>query len=135
MVMRKHKLFLIISISLVLLQQHYASTASAANTNSVTDGWTMFRHDLGRSGHTDATELSGSFYFLWAFKTGKGVMSSPAVADAYLFVGSRDWRIYCLNSSNGKQMWNYSTANEVNSSPAVYNGSVYVGSDDGYVYR
>jgi outer membrane protein assembly factor BamB len=57
------------------------------------------------------------------------------VANGYVLVGSRDWRVYCLNSSNGKPFWNYSTGSEVNSSPAIYNNSVYVGSDDGYAYR
>jgi outer membrane protein assembly factor BamB len=134
MVMGKHKWLLIISISLVLLQQHHATTASAADTLSVTDDWTMFRHDPNHSGYTHAADLAGSFEFLWAFKTWKGVMSSPAVADEYLLVGSRDWRIYCLNTSNGNQVWNYSTGNEVHSSPAIHDGFVYVGSDDGYIY-
>ncbi|MCJ7614428.1 PQQ-binding-like beta-propeller repeat protein [Candidatus Bathyarchaeota archaeon] len=63
------------------------------------------------------------------------VISSPAVANNCVFVGSRDWQVYCFNSSNGKTVWNYKTGYEVLSSPAIYNNSVYIGSYDGYVYR
>jgi len=133
--MRKHKWLLIILISSILIQSYYISVASSTNASSSTDDWTAFRHDSSHSGYTTVNTPTNSVKPLWTFKTWKAVTSSPAVANGYLFIGSRDWRIYCLNASNGKQMWNYSTGNEVNSSPAVYNGSVYVGSDDGYVYR
>jgi outer membrane protein assembly factor BamB len=130
--MRKHKWVLIIPITLILLQLRYTPVASSANTS---DNWTMFLHDPSHNSCTTCNISSNSTRTLWAFKTWKPVKSSPAVAHGYLLVGSRNWRIYCLNPSTGKQLWNYSTGNEVNSSPAINNGSVYVGSDDGYVYR
>ena len=133
--MGKRQRLLIISIAFVLLQFAYVSAASTVNTSSVTDEWSMFRHDPSHSAYTTDARLADSVRVLWTFKTWKGVMSSTAVAHGCLFVGSRDWRVYCLNISSGEQIWNYSTGNEVNSSPAIYDGSVYVGSDDGYVYR
>ena len=133
--MGKHKWLLIIPISLVLMQLCYISTGSSFNAVSAADDWTMFRHDQSHSGYSPTENLPDSAKLLWTFKTWKAVKSSPAVANGYLLIGSRDWRIYCLNSSNGRQMWHFSTGNEVNSSPAIYNGSVYVGSDDGYAYR
>ena len=135
MVMGKHQQLLIISIAFVLLQFTCVSTASTVNASAVTDEWSMFRHDPSHSAYTTDARLADSVRVLWTFKTWKGVMSSPAVAYGCLLVGSRDWRVYCLNISNGEQIWNYSTGNEVNSSPAIYDGSVYVGSDDGYFYR
>jgi len=132
--MRKRKWLLVIVISLVLIQLCYISTALSNDSVSSTDDWTAFRHDSGHSGYSTAKSSSNSVQSLWTFNTGKAVKSSPAVTNGYLLVGSRDRRIYCLNSSDGRPAWNYSTGNEVNSSPAVYNGSVYVGSDDGYIY-
>ncbi len=135
MVMRKHKRLLIISIVSVLLLQHCALKAIAINTATAADGWAMFRHDSDHTGFTDSFDLSGSFDLLWTLKTSKGVTSSPAVQDGYVLVGSRDWRIYCLNASNGSEFWNYKTGNEVHSSPSIMEDFVYIGSDDGYVYR
>ncbi len=135
MAMGKRKWLLIILVTLILIQSFYfLSVSSGGSANSNSDDWTMFRHDPSHSGYTNGTSDVNSAKLLWTFKTGKPVRSSPAVADSYVLVGSRDWHVYCLNASSGEQVWNYTTAGEVNSSPAVYNGSVFIGSDDGYVY-
>jgi glucose dehydrogenase len=70
----------------------------------------------------------------WSYKTNGAVYSSPAVVGGFVFVGSEDNNVYCLNAINGTQVWNYTTGNEVLSSPAVVNGVVYVGSEDGKIY-
>src|SRR5512139_545530 len=132
--MGKHKWLLIVPILLILLQSYYLPVASSIETSSSDGNWAMFLHDLSHNGYASANVSTDSAGKLWVFRKWKAVKSSPAVADGYLLVGSRDWRIYCLNSSTGKQLWNYSTQNEVNSSPAIYNGSIYAGSDDGCVY-
>jgi hypothetical protein len=50
----------------------------------------------------------------WSYTTGDGVLSSPAVADVdedgqlEVVIGSDDGKIYCLNSTGGKE-WDYST--------------------------
>ena len=132
--MGKHKWLLIIAISLFLVP-YCMVAASGADTSSSADDWTMFRHDLNRSGYTTGTSSANSFKILWTSETWRGVMSSPAVANGCVVVGANDWRIYCLDLSNGKPFWNISTGNEVHSSPAIYNNSVYIGSDNGYVYR
>lgn len=126
--MRKNKWTLVILISLILLQS--ISVASAAST----DEWTTFRHDLNHSGYTTSVNPANSAKQLWNYSTGAPVVSSPAVVDGYVFVGSKDKNIYCFNASDGKLVWNFTTADEVDSSPAVYNGRVYVGSYDGWVY-
>ncbi|MCW4047236.1 MAG: PQQ-binding-like beta-propeller repeat protein [Candidatus Bathyarchaeota archaeon] len=132
---QKRLWLLIIPISLIFIQLYCISKASSANAVLGTDEWTMFRHDSTHSGYTTCKIPTNSVKLLWTCKTWKGVRwSSPAVANGCVLVGSRDWRVYCLNSSNGKPFWNYSTGNEIHSSPAIYNNSVYVGSDDGYVY-
>jgi outer membrane protein assembly factor BamB len=76
--------------------------------------------------------LSGKL--TWSFTTGAAVLSSPAVANGTVYVGSDDNNLYALNATTGAKVWGYTTGNEVYSSPAVANGTVYVGSDDNNLY-
>ena len=72
---------------------------------------------------------------LWSFSTGDIIyVSSPAVANGVVYVGSWDHNVYALNAYTGAMRWSFATGNEIWSSPAVANGVVYVGSADGYVY-
>ncbi len=61
-------------------------------------------------------------------------VSSPAVANGVVYVGSSDYNLYALDASTGAFLWKYAAENVIRSSPAVANGMVYVASDDGNVY-
>jgi outer membrane protein assembly factor BamB len=61
-------------------------------------------------------------------------VSDPAVAGGYVYVGSSDFKIYCLKATSGSYVWNYTTNAEVYSAPAVADGLVFVGSYDGNAY-
>jgi outer membrane protein assembly factor BamB len=61
-------------------------------------------------------------------------MSSAAVSNGLVYVGSNDHNIYALNATNGGIVWNYTTGDVVISSPAVFEGLIYVGSYDRNVY-
>ena len=61
-------------------------------------------------------------------------VSDPAVANGYVYVGSSDFDVYCLDAFNGSQIWNYTTGAEVYAAPAVAGGFVFAGSYDGNVY-
>ena len=130
--MRKHIRILIPLIFLILT--HSIAVASVASASSSTDDWATFRHDPNHQGNTTGNNTANSALPLWNYTTGGAVASSPAIADGYVFIGSKDNNIYCLNASNGQKVWNFSTAAEVESSPSVHGGRVYVGSDDGWVY-
>ena len=70
---------------------------------------------------------------LWNYRTGAAVVSSPAVANGVVYIGSEDFNVYALNARTGAKLWSY-TSYYVNSSPAVANGMMYVGSTDDNVY-
>ena len=97
------------------------------------DEWPMFHGQLNHTGvaHTTPISYGGPF---WTHTTGGQVVSSPAVVDERLFVGSSDSKIYCVNVTTGGLLWNYTTGAWVESSPAVAGGRVYVGSGDGKIY-
>jgi outer membrane protein assembly factor BamB len=71
---------------------------------------------------------------LWRYATGDRVVSTGALADGRLFIGSEDSRVYGLNAFSGAQLWNFTTGGFVLGSPAVAFGNVFVGSLDSYVY-
>lgn len=131
--MRKHKWMLVILLSVIAIQSCTALFSSVSASSS-SDEWELFRHDPSHSGYTTSSDSTGSAKLLWTCQTGRMVRSSPAVADGYVVVGSRDSQVFCLSASNGEPLWKYPIKNEVWSSPALHEGLVYVGADDGYVY-
>ncbi len=70
----------------------------------------------------------------WQFKTGGQVLSSPAVADGILYIGSSDHFLYGLDAATGAVKWKFETGGRVQSSPAVSAGVVYFGSYDSNFY-
>jgi outer membrane protein assembly factor BamB len=135
MAMSNRKWMIIIIFLTILIQSCCMFLASSASASSSTDEWTMFRHDLSRSGYTSGITPTRSAKLLWNFTTMESVVSSPAIANGAAFVGCKDGAVYCINSSDGELLWYYySNFSEVNSSPAIYNNSIYIGSDAGDVY-
>jgi outer membrane protein assembly factor BamB len=78
----------------------------------------------------------GSLHNKWRYNTANLVLSSPAVANGVVYVGSESSGVYALNASTGALLWSYFTGDgyAVDSSPAVANGVVYFGSADNNVY-
>lgn len=61
-------------------------------------------------------------------------LTPPVVVGNYVFFGSTDSYVRCLNGTTGGLVWSYRTGGRVYSTPTVANGCVYVGSADGYAY-
>jgi outer membrane protein assembly factor BamB len=111
-----------------------ASSSGETVQATGTDWWPMFHHDLN---HTRASTSIGpsTNYLLWKSPGWiNWVLSSPAVVDYLVYVGSEDNNVHCLNASTGGVVWNYTTGGYTLSSPAVADGLVYMGSLDGKVY-
>lgn len=70
----------------------------------------------------------------WKFRTKGRVISSPAVADSTVYVGSTDGGLYAIDRSSGTQRWRFATEGPIASSPAVANGLVFILSADGKCY-
>lgn len=54
-------------------------------------------------------------------------MTSPAVADSTVYVGSGDGSVYAIDAEDGIEQWAVQTDGPVYSSPVVVEGTVYVG--------
>jgi len=61
------------------------------------DWWSMFRHDLRHTGYSTSTAPNTN-KTLWSYTTGGFVVSSPAVVDGKVYVGSGDDYVYCFGS-------------------------------------
>ena len=70
----------------------------------------------------------------WRFKTGGAVVSSPAVAEGVVYVGSADGNLYAIDQETGTQKWKFETGEPVVSSPEVANGLVHFLGSDGALY-
>jgi parallel beta-helix repeat protein len=96
--------------------------------------WPMFHHDLIHTGYTESPGPNTN-RTLWKYTASDYVaLSSPAVVDGKIYVGSEDNKTYCLDASTGAFIWSYATGGWVESSPAVVDGRVYIGSRDYRVY-
>src|SRR5205823_400542 len=70
----------------------------------------------------------------WTVPTKSYVISSPAVAQGIVYIGSYDRILYACDARTGKIIWTYTTGDAIWSSPTVANGVVYVGSNDNNLY-
>ncbi len=104
------------------------------NSNSHLGEWAMFRHDLGHSGTTGSSDILPQDTIEWVFSTDGPIHSSPAVANGTVYIGSKDGKLYALDTATGAKRWEYQTGSWVQSSPAIVNGVVYFGSNDGKLY-
>lgn len=82
---------------------------------------------------------------LWSATTGNEiVLSSPAVANGVVYIGSEDAKVYAFDAAGTinwsgtpkvcTPLWSATTGNQILSSPAVANGTVYIGSSDKHLY-
>ena len=97
------------------------------------------------AGNTNCSGTPKTCAPLWVAHTGSNILvSSAAVANGVLFVGSVDHNLYAFDAAGVTNcsgtpkicspLWTASTGNQVWSSPAVVNGVVYIGSGDGSLY-
>ena len=91
--------------------------------------WWMFQHDRQHTGRSPFTGPASPVQ-QWAFPTGDGIGSSPAIgADGTIYVGSCDGNLYAINP-NGTEQWAFPLG-VLSSCPAIgADGTIYVGSMD-----
>jgi outer membrane protein assembly factor BamB len=70
----------------------------------------------------------------WRASIASNTVSSPAVANGIVYIGSGDGNLYALHLDTGALDWKSKTGGRITSSPAVANGVVYAGSQSGSLY-
>jgi outer membrane protein assembly factor BamB len=95
--------------------------------------WPMFRGNPARTGYA-SEQAAPPLTKLWEFPAPGGIVSSPAVYDGRVYIGSRANKIYALDAATGALLWERLTAGWVDSSPAVYGNAVYAACLGGRLY-
>jgi outer membrane protein assembly factor BamB len=94
---------------------------------------TMFRGGPAHHGvyHGGGPTLLG---LAWRAATNGDVVSSPAIANGIVYVGSGDGGLYAFELATGVRRWKYDAASPVSSSPAIGGGLVYAESREGSIF-
>jgi eukaryotic-like serine/threonine-protein kinase len=72
---------------------------------------------------------------LWVFSDAhESLISSPAVVNGIIYIGSLDHNLYAINATTGRKLWSAQTTDAIYSSPTVVDRTVYVASRDGFLY-
>ena len=106
---------------------------AAPATGPCQDG-AMFRGNLAHTGEYPGPAVDRLPAIKWRFHTHGRVISSAAVDDGTVYVGSTDGHLYAIDAATGRSRWKFRTDARVTSSPAVHAGMVYFSSYDGFVY-
>jgi len=88
----------------------------------------------GNPARTGVYEKPGPAVFTgvkWAFKAGGPIVTSPAVSDGVVYIGSLDGHLYAIDQETGKEKWNFKSSRPIASSPAVDEGTLYFVSSAG----
>jgi len=94
--------------------------------------WLSFRGNSELTGITEAN-IPKAPKFLWSFKTGDAIKSSPIISNGNIFVGSNDGYLYAL-SKTGELKWKFNAKTSVEASPLYLDGNIYFGSLEGNFY-
>jgi outer membrane protein assembly factor BamB len=70
----------------------------------------------------------------WRYETGDGVISTPAIRDGTVYVGSSDNTLYALDTATGETRWTYDSGNAIMSSPVVADDRILFGNVGGEVF-
>ena len=61
----------------------------------------------------------------WTFKAAGPIVTSPAVLDGVVYMGSMSGHLYAIDQQTGKEKWNFKSRMPIASSPAVADGTVF----------
>jgi outer membrane protein assembly factor BamB len=78
--------------------------------------------------------VADSGTYLWAYKTGGRVYSSPLPNGDDVYFGSDDGKLYKIDVDSGALIWEYGTAGRVRGAPALADGIVCIASGDGFLH-
>jgi outer membrane protein assembly factor BamB len=90
-----------------------------------------FHGDVARTGVYEGAGPARTPGVKWSFKAAGPIVTSPAIADGVVYIGSMSGHLYAIDPQTGKEKWNFKSRMPIASSPAVADGTVYFVSSAG----
>ncbi len=104
--------------------------AMADSPPPISTPWRSFRGDDHNSGRRAGT-VPDSPKLLWTFDLKDEVLSTAAIADGKVFIGTSEGGLACLElksaEKSGKELWRFKLEAKIESSPTIHDGRVYFG--------
>lgn len=99
-------------------------------------------HNLACKWYSEGVSENGWVYSLdaetgevnWRFEPGIEVVSTPAVGQDTVYVGSSNGKLYALDRTDGSERWHYEATDLIWSSPTLAFGTVFFADWDSKVY-
>lgn len=70
----------------------------------------------------------------WTFKMDKSISSCPECSGRFIYFGSPDQKVYCLDITSGSVRWTFTGTRPFTSSATVADNRLYIGDDGGSLY-
>ncbi|MCA8987938.1 MAG: PQQ-binding-like beta-propeller repeat protein [Planctomycetaceae bacterium] len=127
-----------LSLSLLAVLLLAGSLSSAAEPQSIAS-WKSFRNGNDLRG-VAGEALPEKLISKWTVKTKQGIPGSPTIDQGFVFCGTLDGELLCIDAQTGEVAWKYSTAEDAapnsfapgfKSAPLVNDTSVMLGDEDG----
>ena len=90
-----------------------------------------FHADAARTGVYPSAGPTSAPTVKWAFKTAGPIVTTPAIADGVVYIGSMSGHLHAIDQQTGKEKWNFKSRMPIASSAAVADGTVYFVSSTG----
>ena len=104
----------------------------AASPPDGLDDWPTYRHDLLRSGATEA-QVPTELKMVWRADLGTRPSAVVVSGGKVLVAGVDTHTVHALDADTGDEVWQYTAGGRVDSPPTVYQGTAIFGSADGCV--
>ncbi|MBK7902509.1 MAG: PQQ-binding-like beta-propeller repeat protein [Proteobacteria bacterium] len=90
-----------------------------------------FHGDVARTGVYVSSGPVNPPSVQWTFRAAGPVVTSPAIVNGVLYIGSLSGHLYAIDQQTGQEKWNFKSRMPIASSPAVAGGTVYFVSSAG----
>lgn len=132
---RRFRKVVLLVIMVFLTQASLGCNESNDQNQKETITKATYRGNSRHTGTYDVNEINFPASEKWKyFNSSKGIYSSPAVANGFVYFGSHDRFLYALDAESGQVGWRFETASSILSAPLVSDGTVFFGSMDGLFY-
>jgi outer membrane protein assembly factor BamB len=92
-----------------------------------------FHGNVARTGVYAATGPTQAPTVQWTFKAAGPIVTSPAIADGVVYIGSLSGHLYAIDQQTGQQKWQFKSSRPIASSATVVDGTLYFVSSAGSI--